>query len=190
MLKQPQSEYYEQFERLSIILQTLKPRWDDGTMPLENARVMFYGYLNGLTDARSIKLWSGKISPAALIELSTTKKRRSKINLEHSWPKQIVIEKIFTDWYEHIKDPISLENLFFIHFGIFHITTKKENTDLIKHQRKCNFTTPENSYKAAGIELLDFSQNKRKLFSKPTAGDWIKYPETETIKKLIKTLNI
>jgi len=178
MLVLSKTEYHKDFLRFGQIIKQLKPLYDNGTLEKIHLNSLLRQFMGTLPNASNINNWTGKISKEALNVYSTQDK--FNINCEHEYPKQIIIPLLFTDYYEQAIDPVELEILYFSTFGNFNLVTQQENLRLITHQHPDRFTTPEESYKRAKIELVDCSSCRDILFT--NTKPWFKHPLIENIK--------
>lgn len=96
--------------------------------------------------------WSGYMSKQLVNELAIDPS--TKKCAEHYYPRQVagwrIVEHIMR--YRGIKKAKLISLL--IIFNQVHYTTAAENTALVPFQKYGTFTTPEYSYAAAGIELV------------------------------------
>lgn len=102
-------------------------------------------------------LFSGKISRAALEKI----KNDSTVKLvqEHGFPRKVAGNKLFNEHLELIKeDSNAFYTLFVEKFGKYNLVLKEENMQLKKFQKTAVFTTEEDAYSAAGIELVSVTQ--------------------------------
>ena len=95
-------------------------------------------------------LWAGKISVEAL------KARQSggKVSKDHNYPRKLAGRELLHLEDHDLTGPNLLE-LYKSKFGRFNYVTQTENKRLVRYQRAHNFTSPEEAYRNAGIQLLD-----------------------------------
>lgn len=134
---------YTKFKVLYDIIHNLKDQWDNGH-DYERSHIetivgaaIFYLPTNN-------KTFTGLISEEALL---VEKKDRVK---EHQYPRKISANILMKNPPSSVEDLISqYDNK----YGTWNYVTKKENSALRKFQTLEKFTTPEDSYKLANINL-------------------------------------
>lgn len=119
-------------------------------MSYEELNILARTIGNSLFDMTPI--WSGYKSKALIAaELIDPKTKKCA---EHYYPRQLagwrIIEHILR--YKGIKKAKLIELVRI--FNQVHYTTAAENTKLVPYQKYGVFTTPEESYKQAGVELI------------------------------------
>ena len=123
------------------------------------------------------ELFNQKISKAALESLEE-KPSKTRLVEEHAIPRKVAGRLLYTRYLEELeKDPSSLVRLYLDFFGRYNLVLKPENDRLKKFQRTAVFTTEEEAYKKADIELVDFSEKdyrayKRQVRIAPSRPDW------------------
>jgi len=124
------------------------------------------------------ELFNQKISKAALNSLQENP-IKTRLVEEHALPRKVAGKLLYTKYLEDLKrDPHTLGRLYLDFFGRYNLVLKPENDRLRKYQRTAVFTTEEEAYKQAGIELVDFSESdyrehKRQVRLASTSADWI-----------------
>jgi hypothetical protein len=103
-----------------------------------------------------------KISVEAKVALDTfmasgmTKaKALQRLTKEHQTPRKIGGMKLMEYMAQHHASQDEFESMLQT-FLSWNYVTRQENIDLKPHQKFGVFTTPEASYQAAGVELIDF----------------------------------
>lgn len=123
------------------------------------------------------ELFNQKISKAALASLEENPSKTRLVE-EHAIPRKVAGRLLYTRYLEELeKDPSSLVRLYLDFFGRYNLVLKPENDRLKKFQRTAVFTTEEEAYKKADIELVDFSEAdyrayKRQVRLAPSRPDW------------------
>lgn len=126
-----------------------------GPLSLDDKRVFARSIGNDIQDMASIK--TGKISILAKAERDIDPKYRP--TEEHCYPNQVAGMDVLSEYTSH-----SLDGGFVPDAGVdailalarrVNLVTKDENSDLIPYQKYGVYTTPEESYRKAGIELVD-----------------------------------
>jgi len=94
-------------------------------------------------------LWTG-FSSVESLKLNV---KRSK---DHIYPRKIGAYKLFhTDWIK-IKDSGKyVEDLYYNELGRYNFVTQTENKRLVKYQKRSVFTTWQDAYDKAGIQLVE-----------------------------------
>lgn len=96
---------------------------------------------------------------AALESLQTSGLTRAKaltrLTKEHQTPRKIGGMKLMEYMAQHDASQVEFESMLQT-FLSWNYVTRQENNDLKPFQKFGVFTTPEASYQAAGIELIDF----------------------------------
>ncbi len=103
-----------------------------------------------------------KISVKAMNALETLQadglgkaKALQKLTKEHQTPRKIGGMKLMEYMAQHDATQVEFESML-QNFLAWNYVTRQENNDLKPFQKLGVFTTPEASYQAAGIELIDF----------------------------------
>jgi hypothetical protein len=103
-----------------------------------------------------------KISVKAMNALETLQadglskaKALQKLTKEHQTPRKIGGMKLMEYMAQHDTTQVEFESML-QNFLAWNYVTRQENNDLKPFQKLGVFTTPEASYQAAGIELIDF----------------------------------
>jgi hypothetical protein len=97
---------------------------------------------------------------------------------EHAIPRKVAGRLLYTTYVEELeKDPNTLTRLYLDFFGRYNLVLKSEYDRLRKVQRTTVFTTEEEAYKKADIELVEFSEAnyrayKRQVRMAPSRPDW------------------
>jgi hypothetical protein len=123
------------------------------------------------------ELFNQKISKAALASLEE-KPTQTRLVEEHAIPRKVAGRLLYSKYLEDLKrDPHTLGRLYLDFFGRYNLVLKPENDRLRKYQRTAVFTTEEEAYKKADIELVDFSEAeyreyKRQVRMAPRSADW------------------
>jgi hypothetical protein len=123
------------------------------------------------------ELFNQKISKAALASLEENQSKTRLVE-EHAIPRKVAGRLLYTKYLEDLKkDPSILVRLYLDFFGRYNLVLKPENDRLRKYQRAAVFTTEEEAYKKAYIELVDFSEveyreYKRQVRMAPRSGVW------------------
>lgn len=123
------------------------------------------------------ELFNQKISKAALASLEENPSRTRLVE-EHAIPRKVAGKLLYTKYLEELeKDPNTLVRLYLDFFGRYNLVLKPENDRLRKYQRAAVFTTEEEAYQKADIELVDFSEAdyrayKRQVRLAPSRPDW------------------
>lgn len=123
------------------------------------------------------ELFNQKISKAALASLEENPSKTHLVE-EHAIPRKVAGRLLYTTYVEELeKDPSSLVRLYLDFFGRYNLVLKPENDRLRKYQRAAVFTTEEEAYQKADIELVDFSEAeyreyKRQVRMVPRSGYW------------------
>lgn len=116
-------------------------------------------------------LFSGKVSRAALEKIKNDP--TLKLVQEHGFPRKVAGNKLFNEYLKEIKeDSNAFYNLFLEKFGKYNLVLKEENLRLKKFQKTGVFTSEEEAYSAAGIELVsltpsDYIATQLKAYRKP-----------------------
>lgn len=124
------------------------------------------------------ELFNQKISKAALNSLKDNP-IKTRLVEEHAIPRKVAGKLLYTKYLEDLKrDPHTLGRLYLDFFGRYNLVLKPENDRLRKYQRTAVFTTEEEAYKKAEIELVDFSESdyreyKRQVRLGKTNEDWV-----------------
>lgn len=104
------------------------------------------------------ELFNQKISKAALASMEENP-TKTRLVEEHAIPRKVAGRLLYTKYLEELeKDPSSLTRLYLNFFGRYNLVLKQENDRLRKFQRAAVFTTEEEAYQKAAIELVDFSE--------------------------------
>jgi len=177
--------YLEKFRVLSELLKHNKPAYDN---PITRSAVvrMFEMNIYKLPLNDSKQLFTGYISEEAikLLKNSNQKNGQVPIDREHFYPRNYVINMLFTDWYDYTQDPQKFMDLYFNKFGRFHLTTSSENNKLKEFQSIDVFTTPEKSYEDAGIKLVKISEELwGELFMSISGKKWWRCRRIENVLK-------
>ena len=94
-------------------------------------------------------LWTGFSS----IESLKPGVKRSK---DHIYPRKIGAYKLFhTDWSKIEDSGKYVEDLYYNQLGRYNFVTQTENKRLVKYQKRSVFTTWEEAYSKAGIQLVE-----------------------------------
>ena len=106
------------------------------------------------------ELWTGEISVEALKKLSETKKI-SSLTKDHKYPRKVAAAELFKiDWSEIPNPCDEIVNRYQRKYGLFNYVTSTENKRLVKYQKGHVFISPEDSYKQAGVLLLNLSDQQ------------------------------
>mgnify|MGYP001209863066 CR=1 FL=1 len=106
------------------------------------------------------ELWTGEISVEALKKLSETKKI-SSLTKDHKYPRKVAAAELFKiDWSEIPNPCDEIVNRYQRKYGLFNYVTSTENKRLVKFQKGHVFISPEDSYKQAGVLLLNLSDQQ------------------------------
>lgn len=97
-------------------------------------------------------LFTGKISLDAL-----AKNERSE---DHFFPRKIAAREMLEDTRD-TSATIIMES-FLQKYGRYNYVSKSENKKLIKYQKSNTFLCPSESYKKAGVRLVDYEDCKKK----------------------------
>lgn len=112
------------------------------------------------------ELYTGKISKAAFEKLQINP-HWTKLVEEHAIPRKVAGKLLFTTYLMELKnDPSVIIRLYLESFGRYNLVLKEENDRLKKFQKSSVFTTEEDAYQQAGIELMDFSFEAYQEFKK------------------------
>jgi hypothetical protein len=123
------------------------------------------------------ELFNQKISKAALASLEENPSKTRLVE-EHAIPRKVAGRLLYTTYVEELeKDPNTLTRLYLDFFGRYNLVLKSEYDRLRKVQRTTVFTTEEEAYKKADIELVEFSEAnyrayKRQVRMAPSRPDW------------------
>jgi len=108
-------------------------------------------------------LFSGKISKAAINALET-EPTKTKLVEEHGFPRKVAGRSLYVNHLNDLKNNVSkLEELYINKFGRYNLVLKAENDKLKKFQKVDIFTTEEDAYTKADIELVEIDE---KTFNK------------------------
>jgi hypothetical protein len=134
---------------------------------------------------KPVDAWTGKISKKALAQLhpdSGTKKVR--LSEEHVYPRKIAAKRLIQN-----KDLTAkgMESIFREEYGRLHYITPEENKAAIRFQKSDVFTTPEDVYLQADIELLPIERADLRAIKKRDRGTIEKYTRPEAIKTELST---
>ena len=106
------------------------------------------------------EFWTGGISVEALKKLSETKKI-SSLTKDHKYPRKVAAAELFKiDWSEIPNPCDEIVNRYQRKYGLFNYVTSTENKRLVKYQKGHVFISPEDSYKQAGVLLLNLSDQQ------------------------------
>lgn len=108
---------------------------------------------------QSNKMWTGCISIGAVKEFVNSSKPKSvKLTKDHHYPRKVSAAELFSlDWKE-IEDPVAeVYNRYVERYGQYNYVLPLENKQLVKYQKTNTFTSPEESYRQAGIELVSLT---------------------------------
>lgn len=111
-------------------------------------------------------LYSGKISRSAIESLRNDPKG-TRLVKEHSLPRKVSGKLLYEVHLEDLlKEEGHLEKLFMETMGKYNYVLKSENDRLRKFQKEENFTNPEETYREAGIELVNLSMDELRIMRK------------------------
>ena len=134
---------------------------------------------------KPVDAWTGKISKEALAQLhpaSGTKKVR--LSEEHVYPRKIAAKRLIQNVDLTAK---GMEAIFREEYGRLHYITPEENKAAIRFQKSDVFTTPEEVYRQAGIELFSIERADLRAIKKRDRATTEKYTTTGAIKTELST---
>ena len=100
--------------------------------------------------------WTGKISRKALGTLHPDNPaQRFKLSEEHVYPRKVAACMLLRD---DSLTPQSMETIFREQYGRLHYITPEENKAVIRFQKLEVFSSPEEAYRNAGIELIEVAK--------------------------------
>jgi hypothetical protein len=132
---------------------------------------------------KPVDAWTGKISKKALAEFhpdSGTKKVR--LSEEHVYPRKIAAKRLIQNNDLTAK---GMESIFREEYGRLHYITPEENKTAIRFQKSDVFTTPEEVYRQAGIELVSVERTDLRAIKKRDRDTIEKYTKREAIKSVV-----
>ena len=104
------------------------------------------------------ELFNQKISKAALASLEK-KPTQTRLVEDHGIPRKVAVKLLYTKYMDDLKrDPHTLGRLYLDFFGRYNLVLLPEIERLRSYHRAAVFTTEEEAYKKADIELVDFSE--------------------------------
>jgi len=95
-----------------------------------------------------------------------------KLSEEHVYPRKIAARKLLED---HSLTADAMERVFREEFGRLHYITSEENKAVIRYQKSGVFTTPEEAYRQAGIELITVDRSDLRALKKRDPNTIEKY---------------
>ena len=134
---------------------------------------------------KPVDAWTGKISKKALIELHPDSgSKRVRLSEEHVYPRKIAAKRLIQDAILTAKE---MEKIFKEEYGRLHYITPEENKAAIRFQKSDVFTTPEEVYQQAGIELLSIERTDLRAIKKRDRDTIEKYTKSEAIQSELST---
>jgi hypothetical protein len=108
--------------------------------------------------------WTGKISRKALERLHPDNPApRFKLSEEHVYPRKVAACMLLRDT---ALTSQSMEIIFREQYGRLHYITPEENKAVIRFQKFEVFSSPEEAYRKAGIELIDIAREDLRSIKK------------------------
>jgi hypothetical protein len=102
--------------------------------------------------------WTGRISIGAMKTFHPDSgHKKPKFSEEHVYPRKVAARLLLED---DSLDGANLSALFRQKYGRLHFITPDENKSVQPHQRAKVFTTPDEAYAKAGIELIEVADHE------------------------------
>lgn len=98
--------------------------------------------------------WTGKISKSAKEALTIN--RKAKLTKEHQHPRKLAAKELLTAFDRKVR----IIELYEDKYALFNLVTPQENKKISQYQRDGIFVDVEGAYSAAGIELIQISQEE------------------------------
>jgi hypothetical protein len=145
----------ERCEVLARIVRALKPIYSGSLTPTQKDLIetmigAAIWYLPQSTD-----LWTGKIS----VEAIKAQQSGGKVCKDHNYPRKIAGRELLAMSDEELNGGVILRQ-YTSKYGVFNKVTPAENKTLMKYQRGDRFTSPEDAYRLAGVELVDLNDSQ------------------------------
>lgn len=110
----------------------------------------------GLWYIRSSGIWSGRISRAAVHSFHPESGvQKPRWTADHEYPRKLAATELLKRDWSAVENPaLELLNLFLDRYGSVNYVTPTENRALSKYQRADAFTSPEEAYRLASVDLV------------------------------------
>ncbi|MDA0349820.1 MAG: hypothetical protein O3C43_22360 [Verrucomicrobia bacterium] len=132
---------------------------------------------------KPVDAWTGRISKKALAELHPDSGiMKVRLSEEHVYPRKIAAKRLIQNNDLTAK---GMESIFREEYGRLHYITPEENKAAIRFQRSDVFSTPEEVYRQAGIELVSVERTDLRAIKKRDRDTIEKYTKSEAIKSVV-----
>jgi hypothetical protein len=134
---------------------------------------------------KPVDAWTGKISKKALAELHPDSgSKKVRLSEEHVYPRKVAAKRLIQNNALTAKE---METIFREEYGRLHYITPEENKAAIRFQKSDVFTTPEEVYRQAGIDLLFIERSDLRAIKKRDKETIEKYTTIGAIKSELST---
>ena len=113
---------------------------------------------------KPLDAWTGRISRKALEALHPdTNGGKNRLSEEHVYPRKVAAQMLLQDSNLTAQ---TMDRIFREEYGRLHYITPEENKAVIRFQRSDVFSTPQEAYLRAGIELIDVERSDLRAIKK------------------------
>ena len=107
-------------------------------------------------------LWTGDISIDALKKLFESEEpQKITLTKDHHYPRKVAAAELFKlDWSTFLSPAEEVLKRYQNIYGRYNLVLPEENKRLVKYQKGIIFTSPEDSYRKAGINLRNITEQQ------------------------------
>ena len=108
------------------------------------------------------ELWTGEISIYALKKLfESHEPHKITLTKDHHYPRKVAAAELFKlDWPTFLSPAEEVLKRYQNIYGRYNLVLPEENKRLVKYQKGIIFTSPEDSYRKAGINLRNITEQQ------------------------------
>ncbi len=108
------------------------------------------------------ELWTGEISIYALKKLfESHEPHKITLTKDHHYPRKVAAAELFKlDWSTFLSPAEEVLKRYQNIYGRYNLVLPEENKRLVKYQKGIIFTSPEDSYRKAGIYLRNITEEQ------------------------------